>query len=257
MRTFFRALQLLYVLYAMAMFAAGLLMVLPIALIAAPLGARLGGNVIYKASRVWAIAWLKFVGIRHRTTGELPDEDGKSYVFVANHISWLDAALVPAIFRRPLRPLGKAEAGKIPLFGFIYRRAVITVDRSSPEARQRSVDRLKSLLRKKVSVLVFPEGTFNETGELLAPFFDGAFRIAIETGTPVKPLLLLDTFARMPFHKSLSLNPGRSRAVFLETIPVNDLTIDDVPALREKVRNAMAGKLAEWGADWLGIKGTK
>lgn len=254
MKILLRILQLAYMLYAAVLFVAGLLVVFPVALFAAPFGARRGGNVIYKASRVWASVWLALCGIRHHTSGALPeeDEDDSAYVFIANHISWLDAALIPVIFRRPLRPLGKAEVGKIPLFGFIYRRAVITVDRSSPEARQRSVKRLASLLRKRVSVLVFPEGTFNETGEPLAPFFDGAFRIAIETGTPIKPVLLLDTYARMPYYKSLSLNPGRSRAVFLETIPVAGLTPDDVPILRQRAYQMMTEKLIALHAEWIG-----
>ncbi len=252
MKLLLRALQLLYMIYATILFAASMIPVLIVALIAAPFGARRGGNIIYKASRIWAISWNALIGIRHRTGGDLPEGGDGAYVYIANHISWLDAVAVLASFRRPIRPLGKVEMGKIPLFGFIYCRAVVTVDRSNPAARRRSVQRLKSLLRKGVSVLVFPEGTFNETGEPLAPFFDGAFRIAVETGTPIKPVLLLDTYARMPYDKPLALNPGKSRTVFLEPIPVEGLTLEDVPALREKLRGLMAQKLTEAGAEWIG-----
>ncbi len=252
MKALFRVLQLPYMLYAVILFVAGLLFVLPLALVAAPFGARRGGNVIYMACRAWARSWFALIGIRYSMAGQLPTEDNGAYVYIANHISWLDAAMVPLIFRRPIRPLGKAEMGKVPLFGFIYRRAVITVDRSNPAARRRSVQRLKSLLRKGVSVLVFPEGTFNETGEALAPFFDGAFRIAVETGTPIKPVLLLDTYARMPYDKPLSLNPGRSRVVFLDAVPVAGLSMEDVPALREAIRRIVANELTAASADWIG-----
>ncbi len=251
MNILLRTLRLLYMLYAAILFVAGLAIVLPLALLAAPFGARLGGNVIFMASRAWARAWLALIGIRHQTSGDIPERQDGAYVYVANHISWLDAVLVPVIFRKPIRPLGKAEMGKVPLFGFIYRRAVVTVDRSNPAARRRSVQRLKSLLRKGVSVLVFPEGTFNETGGPLAPFFDGAFRIAIETGTPLKPVLLLDTYSRMPYQKALPLNPGRSRAIFLETVSVEGLTMDDVAALRERTRALMAKSLIDLGAGWV------
>lgn len=244
-------LQRAYFLYAALLFLAGSVIAFLFALLAAPLGALRGGNVIYRLLHVWADAWFALIGIRHRNTGALPDRT-EAYVFVANHISWLDAALVPKMFRRPIRPLGKAEAGRIPLFGFIYRRAVVTVDRSSPEARRQSVQRLKAVLRKGISILVFPEGTFNETGAPLAPFYDGAFRIAIETGTPIKPVLLLDTYARMPYDRSFSLNPGRSRAVFLDTIPVLGLTPDELPALKEKVRALMSDQLKAYDADWIG-----
>jgi 1-acyl-sn-glycerol-3-phosphate acyltransferase len=253
MKPLLRLLGLLYFLYAATLFIVGLLVVFIVALPLATLGALRGGNLIYRVLKVWANMWFALIGIRHKNLGDLPKGD-EAYVFVANHISWLDAALVPKIFQQPIRPLGKAEIGKLPIFGFIYRRAVVMVDRSSTFARKRSVDRLKAVLRKGVSILVFPEGTFNETGEPLAPFFDGAFRIAIETGTPIKPILLLDTYTRMPYYKSCSLNPGKSRAVFLGTISVAGRNIDDVPRLREEVRALMAAKLESFNADWIGRK---
>jgi 1-acyl-sn-glycerol-3-phosphate acyltransferase len=239
------AARLGYNLYASVLFLAGLIIVFIVALPAAALGALRGGNIIYRICTVWADAWFALVGIRHRNLGHLPEEGG-TYVFVSNHSSWLDAALVPKVFRRPLRPLAKADTARVPLFGFIYRRAAVVVDRSSPEARRRSVARLKAVLRKGVSILVFPEGTFNETPEPLGPFYDGAFRIAIETETPIKPVLLLDARGRMPYGKYFPLNPGRSRAVFLEAIPVEGLSADDVPMLREKVRERMLAALHEW-----------
>ena len=245
-----RAISLLYFGYAALLFLVGLLVVFIISLPLAMLGALRGGNLIFRVLRVWADLWFFLVGIRHQSMGALPDEH-QPYVFVANHISWLDAALVPKIFHRPIRPLGKSDMGKLPVFGFIYRRAVVMVDRSSPEARRRSVGRLKAVLRRGVSVLVFPEGTFNETGEALAPFFDGAFRIAIETGTPIKPVLLPDTYARMPYDQSFLLTPGKSRAIFLGTISVAGRSIDDVAALREEVRSLMAAELEALGAEWI------
>lgn len=245
MKLFSSPARLLYNLYTSLLFLAGLIIVFSLALPAAALGALRGGNIIYRICMVWADAWFALVGIRHRNLGSLP-RAGETYVFVANHCSWLDAALVPKVFRTPLRPLAKADTAKVPLFGFIYRRAAVTVDRSSPEARRRSVNRLKAVLRKGVSILVFPEGTFNEGHELLGPFYDGAFRIAIETGTALKPVLLLDAQARMPYGKNFPLNPGRSRAVFLEAIPVEGLSTGDVPVLHEKTRERMMAALREW-----------
>ena len=83
---------------------------------------------------------------------------------------------------------------KYPVFGIIYRMAAIVVDRSSPERRAQSVRALKAAIYKHISIFIFPEGTFNETREPLKDFYDGAFRIAIETQTPIKPILFLDTY---------------------------------------------------------------
>lgn len=246
-----RILQILYFLYAALLFLTLMIPVALFAVLASPADAVRGGNAIYKACRIWADVWCALTGIFHRNIFEKPAINGKEYIYIANHISWLDAALIPKIFRQPLRPLGKAEASKIPVFGFIYKKAVVSVDRSSPEARKASLARLKAVLRKGISVLVFPEGTFNETGKPLAPFFDGAFRLAIETGTAIKPVLILDTYARMPYHKKLALNPGRSRAVFMEEIPVEGFSVEDVAILRDKAYSMMEEKLREYSADWI------
>jgi len=225
-----------------------------ITLIVSPLGPIRGGNLIYKACGIWADIWFPIVGIIPSKTGYKVPAKGAEYVYVANHISWLDAAIVVKTFRHPMRPLGKAEVGKIPIFGFIYRKAVVMVDRSNPEARHKSVQRLKSVLRKGVSILVFPEGTFNETHLPLAPFYDGAFRIAIETGTPIKPVLLLDTYDRMPYESNFSLNPGRCRVVFMDEIPVIGLKNEDVAVLRDKTHQLMAEALIQVQASWIASK---
>jgi len=247
-----RVFQLLYFIYAALLFIAMMVPVALFALLATSTGSISGGNLIYKACKLWGAIWFPMVGIFHTNHHEVPPSvDEGTYIYIANHISWLDAALVFQIFPRPLRPLGKAEVAKIPIFGFIYRNVIVSVDRSSLAARQRSVQRLKSVLRKGISVLVFPEGTFNETGQPLSPFFDGAFRIAIETSTPLKPVLILDTYDRMPYHRAFSLNPGRSRAIFLEEIPVAGLKAEDLPALREHTFQLMAEKLRSYNASWI------
>jgi 1-acyl-sn-glycerol-3-phosphate acyltransferase len=248
-----RVIQLLYFVYAALLF---LMMMIPVAvfaLLVSTLGVLRGGNLIYKACRLWGKIWFPLVGIFHENINEQPlvDEGRKPYIYILNHISWLDAALLFKVFSRPLRPLGRAETGKVPVFGFIYRNTIVSVDRKNIRARQRSVQRMKSVLRKGISVLVFPEGTFNETGRPLAPFFDGAFRIAIETSTPLKPVLFLDTYARMPYHTAFSLNPGRCRAVFLPEISVAGLVADDIPALREQAYQQMSEALLKYEADWI------
>ncbi|MBS1629200.1 MAG: 1-acyl-sn-glycerol-3-phosphate acyltransferase [Bacteroidetes bacterium] len=245
MKTLFRIAQVAYNVYAALLFLAGLLVVFLLALPASLMGRIQGGTIIYRLSMAWADVWFVLVGIRHYNLGSLPKKD-ETFVFVANHSSWLDAATVPKTFRYPIRPLAKADTAKLPMFGFIYSRAAVLVDRSNPEARLRSVARLKAVLRKNISILVFPEGTFNESPELLTHFYDGAFRIAIETGTALKPVLLLDSKFRMPLGKYFSLNPGRSRAFFLHEIPIDGLSLDDVPSLRTQTQQYMLDALRAW-----------
>jgi 1-acyl-sn-glycerol-3-phosphate acyltransferase len=80
----------------------------------------------------------------------------------------------------------------------------------------------------------------------LKEFYNGAFRIAIETQTPMKPVLFLDSYARMHYQKIFSLNPGRCRIVYLDEIPVSGLTIRDTERLKEKTYEIMEQKLLEY-----------
>jgi 1-acyl-sn-glycerol-3-phosphate acyltransferase len=153
--------------------------------------------------------------------------------------------------RRPIRALGRIELSRTPVFGFIYRSVVVIVDRSSQEHRAKSVRNLKSILGKGVSIIVMPEGTFNTTGKPLKEFYDGAFRVAIETQTTLKPFLLLDAYDRMHYRHLFSLKPGRSRAIFLEEVPVDSLSMSDLPDLKQKVFDLMEKKLREYKASWI------
>jgi 1-acyl-sn-glycerol-3-phosphate acyltransferase len=175
----------------------------------------------------------------------------QQYIFVANHISYLDATIIVKAFRRPIRALGKAEISKVPVFGFIYKYAVVMVDRSNAENRAKSVRNMKSILKKGISIFVFPEGTFNLTGNPLKEFYDGAFRVALETQTPIKPVIYPDAYDRMNYTSIFSLTPGKNRAIFLEEIPVNGLTLADLPPVKQKVYELMDKKLREYRASWI------
>jgi 1-acyl-sn-glycerol-3-phosphate acyltransferase len=227
------------------------LLMLPVfiwSLIALAFGRIRGGNMIFYGCMLWADLWFFLIFIRHRNIYEGQIQSHLAGIYVSNHISYFDSSLVPKVFRYPVRPLGKIEMSKIPVFGFIYKNIIVTVDRSSTANRAKSVNVLKSLLQKGISILVFPEGTFNTTGKPLKDFYDGAFRIAIETGRPIRPVLLLDSFDRM--RSLLTLNPGPSRAVFLEEIPVDGLTTDDTVSLKKRVHDLMAKRLEEYNYSW-------
>jgi len=159
--------------------------------------------------------------------------------------------LMKAIRGQHFRILGKAELAKVPIFGFLYKNAVVLVERDDAAKRAKSVLQLKSVLRKGISIALSPEGTFNMTHEPLKEFYDGAFRIAIETQTPIKPILFLDTYDRLHYKSIFSLTPGRSRIVFMEEIKVEGLTTKDMPLLKDKVYAVMEEGLRRYKASWI------
>ncbi|MFN2440775.1 MAG: lysophospholipid acyltransferase family protein [Chitinophagaceae bacterium] len=248
-----KILKWIYNLWAMIVFVVLMIPVFLFALITSFFGRIRGGNLIYRACMLWGDIWLFLIFIRHKNIYEQPKKKNQAYIFIANHISYLDSPIIVKTIRQPVRALGKVEMTKVPIFGFIYRKAIVTVDRSSAENRSRSVHLLKSILKKGISILVFPEGTFNMTHRPLKDFYDGAFRIAIETGTPIKPVIILDSYTRMPYENLFSLNPGRSRSVFLEEVKTTDYTMDDTALLRQKVYEMMERKLLEYNASWIEI----
>ncbi len=250
MKILLRPLQLIYSIYAFITFVAVMLLIFPFAIIASFFGRIKGGNMTIRLCMLWADLWFPLIFIWHKKIYETPHDKTRSYIFVSNHISYLDAAIIVKAYRQPIRPLGKVEMSKVPVFGLIYRNAIVTVDRSSAVNRANSVRILKSLISKGISVLVFPEGTFNMGTTPLKEFYDGAFRVAIETQTPVKPVLFLDAYRRMNYKSLFSMTPGQSRILYLDEIPVAGYTSKDVEKLKQEVYQIMERKLIEYDAAW-------
>ncbi|MFN0083506.1 MAG: lysophospholipid acyltransferase family protein [Ferruginibacter sp.] len=238
----------IYSIYAFAIFIIIMLLLFPFVIIASFFGRVKGGNMIYNLCRIWADIVLCLWGIRHRNIFEAPKAKEHAVIFVFNHISYIDIPFMMKAFRHePIRILAKADMAKIPIFGYIYRNATVMVDRESDAGRTRSVHQLKRVLAKNISVVIAPEGTFNMTHKPLKEFYNGAFKIAIETNTPIQPVLFLDAYDRLNYNSIFSLTPGKSRAVFLpEILPVTDSQL-----LKQEVYNEMEKGLIRYKVSWI------
>ena len=251
MQIFWKPFQWLYCVYAMTLFVLLMLIIFPFALLTTLFGHIKGGNMAYRVCMFWGDVWFFMIGIRHKNIFPGGKPGDKQFVYVANHISYLDAAIIVKAIRKPVRPLGKAEMAKIPVFGFIYRNVIVTVDRSNALNRAKSVRRLKAVLRKGISIFFFPEGTFNMTGQPLKNFYDGAFRIAIETNTPIKPVLFIDSYRRMHYRHIFTLNPGINRVIHLPEIEVTGYSLSELDKLKEHVYGIMEDELRNWNVHWV------
>ncbi len=246
MKYLLRAFQIIYAVYALVLFVIIMLLVLPFVVFGSLLGEIRGGNFIYKVCGIWGYMWYPLTGFWSKNIYEVPHNKAGKYIFVANHISFMDIPPVVMSIKQPIRVLGKYEMVNYPVFGYIYKRAVILVDRRDAERRARSVRHLKEVLAKHISILIFPEGTFNTTGKPLKDFYDGAFRIAIETQTPIKPLLFIDTVDRLHYSSIFRLTPGPNRVVYLKEISVDGLNLNDVTALKKQVHAVMENGLRRY-----------
>ena len=241
-----------FTVYAFLVFVILMFILLPFIVIASFFGKIKGGNIIYKICSLWADIAMLCWGMYHRNHYNKTYNLNTPAIYVFNHISYMDIPILMKTFRKMhVRILGKAEMTKIPIFGFIYKNAVVAVNRTSPAHRAKSVNNLKKVLGKNISVVIAPEGTFNMTHHPLKEFYDGAFRIAIETQTPIRPVILLDAFDRMHHKSVFTMSPGKSRSIFLDEINVAGLTPGDLPLLKQKVYDIMETKLRNEKASWI------
>lgn len=238
--------RFIYSIYAISLFLIIMLLIFPFVVLASFFGKINGGNIIYKLCSFWADSWFFLIGIYSKNILETRLDKNQQYIFVANHISYMDIPMIVKVIRQPVRALGKFEMSKVPVFGYLYRNAAVMVDRSNPDNRAKSVAILKSIIKKGISVFIFPEGTFNETDQTLSEFYDGAFKIAIETQTPIMVMIFPDTIHRLHYSSVFSFTPGKCRAVFLETIPVNSYSLNELQELKAIVFNKMADGLRRY-----------
>ncbi|MBZ0099855.1 MAG: 1-acyl-sn-glycerol-3-phosphate acyltransferase, partial [Taibaiella sp.] len=129
-----------------------------------------------------------------------------------------------------------------------YKQIAILVDRTSTESRAKSMRLMWRALKHECNIAVFPEGTFNESGRPLKEFYDGAFRLAINTQTPVLPMVFPDTVYRWPYNTAMGLKPGRNRVIYLEPVPTAGMTMNELPALKGTVHKRMEEALAQYRA---------
>lgn len=248
-----KSLQFIFSIYGFAVFLILMFLLLPFFIIAFLQPPIKGGNLVMKLARIWASLFLFFTFIRIEKIYEEKSNENKEYIFVTNHVSYMDIPMMMMVTEgKNIRILGKAEMAKIPIFGSIYKRGTVTVNRTSPEARARSVEKLIKFIDKKISILICPEGTFNKTPGPLKFFYDGAFRIAIETQKPVKPIIFPDTYDRLNYNSIFSLSPGKCRAVYLSETETAGLTMDDLSFLKNKIYKQMEQSLLKYEAGWIG-----
>jgi 1-acyl-sn-glycerol-3-phosphate acyltransferase len=175
---------------------------------------------------------------RFRTTGVRIPDPRRPYVAVANHESFADIFLLSHL-PWEMKWLSKESIFKIPFMGWMMRMAGdIAVKRGDVNSRAQALEACRDRLAKGVSVMIMPEGTRSADGQVQR-FHDGAFRLAVETGCPILPIAVAGTRAAI---SKGSWVMGRATAIarVLDPIETTGLTLDDVPALRDRVRQIIA-----------------
>lgn len=198
--------------------------------------------ITYFFIRTWVFCFSFASGIRFKGHDKGLVDQRKSYIFVINHTSFLDAPAIPIAIPSSLVALGKQELARIPVFGWIAGHFAIWVDRTSAESRKEGSAKLKELLKGGTSVLVAPEGTRNNTDAPLLPFKYGPFRLAIESQIPIIPVVIHNA-SKLMQRGSLLLRPGVVHCYCLPEIHVSHLTDDDLDHLTQSTYLLMKEKI--------------
>lgn len=235
-----KIIAVLFIGYSLSIFILAMLIVLPFILISSLLFKhKKAQDIIFIFLKIWAGIFSVFCFFPIKSRGYKLHNPNKAYIYVSNHNSYLDAIAVVLSISGSVKPLGKIEMVKTPLFGMIYKRVVVLIDRKDKESRTRSVEELKTDLARGQSILIFPEGTMNKTESNLADFYDGAFRLAIETQTDIAPMAILNARNLLPRAHPLHVKPGLTTCVFDEPVQVAGLKAEDLEDLKAKVRKRM------------------
>lgn len=206
-------------------------------------GTRRDRDLLAACYRLFAWPNLTFTGVRARTHvhGAVPPMD--AYIVVSNHTSMIDitANIAGCPLDLPVKFLAKAEASEMPVFGYLLRRMCVLVDRTDKASRRASYDRMAHALDDGYSVLIYPEGTRNRTDRPLKDFYDGAFRLALETGRPLWICTVVGARALNPPDDFPELRPGVVDVHWEE--PFLPSEQDTIETLRERTRARMLDRL--------------
>ena len=179
-------------------------------------------------SQCWMSTFMLFSGIRFSVRGKNIFDNLENAVVVCNHNSLLDIPVSFPFLPRANKTIAKKSLSKVPIFGWIYSIGTVLVDRNDSKSRQESYDKMKYVLNHGLDMLIYPEGTRNKTSEPLKSFYDGAFKLAIETQKPIVPVVMLNTKKMLPAKPVMYFKPGKISMHILSPVYPEGHSIDSL-----------------------------
>jgi len=191
--------------------------------------------------------WVVFLtGYRVKVDNQAKIDPNQSYIIIGNHTSMMDILVLLKLIKLPFVFVGKEELSKLPVFGYLYKKSNVTVDRKSPKSRKEVYNQVQKFIKKGNSIAIYPEGGVpDDPNVILAPFKNGAFRMAIEHKLPILPILYFDNKSKFPYN-IFKGSPGTLHVKILPVISTEKLTLDDLNDLRDFTYNRMYDELMQY-----------
>lgn len=235
-----KILRAIYTGYGVVVFAVLFFLSLPFFLI--PMIFKSAHPLIGIINRWWARLLFTFIAIPFKTEYRVRLDRRKKYIFCSNHFSYLDIPTM-GLVRQNTVFVGKTSIEKIPLFGYMYGKLHITVDRSKLKSRYESLKRSMAAIDEGKSLVIYPEGGIITKGKpVMGKFKDGAIRLAIEKQIPIVPVTIPYNWIILPPEEFL-LRWHPLKVIFHEPIQTEGLTLDQTEAVKMKLFNVINEEL--------------
>ncbi len=201
------------------------------------------GDIIHRYAGIpWARIILWICGVKVIVKGIERIDPSRPRIYMSNHQSYFDIMALLAHLPVNFKFIMKQELMRIPLFGFVVKRArYIGIERSQPKKALKSMNEAAGKIRDGASVLIFPEGTRSVDGRL-QEFKKGGFNLAFRSGCEIVPIAISDSYRIVP-KGSLKINRGTFHIHFGEPISTADYNKRDLNALMDRVREAMISQM--------------
>ncbi|MCX8533881.1 lysophospholipid acyltransferase family protein [Chryseobacterium luquanense] len=197
----------------------------------------------YKLIRIWCYGMFFGMGLRYELIN-LTDkkiDKNRQYVVISNHTSIMDIMLPCILFpNHPLCYVGKKELVKIPIFGTVYKRICVMVDRKSARSRADVYRRCAEKMEEGNSIVLFPEGGVpNDTSIVLDEFKDGAFTLSSKHNSPIAVFTFIGLKEMFPFDNSKGY-PGKVKVFFNDILEPTDSPKDLKLSAFETIKKTLA-----------------
>ena len=189
---------------------------------------------VHILNRVWSKLFFLMIGIKCEIEYRFNPNINETYVFCANHFSYLDTASIAVIIKNYFAFIGRAETGKVPLFGYLFNKLHIGVNRDDAKSRIQTLKTTLKTLQSGRSIMIFPEGGINTKNapQMFEPLTDGAFAMAIQAQVPIVPITLLTNYQILPDQNPMRFYRKTMKAIVHEPIFTKGLTKTDLDKVK-------------------------
>tara|TARA_B100000780_G_C20928379_1_gene370024 strand:- start:227 stop:676 length:450 start_codon:yes stop_codon:yes gene_type:complete len=138
--------------------------------------------------------------------------------------------------------VGKKSLSKLPIFGWVYKKTMILVDRSSNRSSYQAYKHASERISQGVGITIFPEGGIPNHEVKLQRFKNGAFRMAIEQNVALVPVTFGDNKICMPSDR-LQGSPGKLKVFVHKPIEAGTYTTETIHEFKDFVFKTINDKL--------------